>query len=57
MLFSPSFRQFSALNFEKNCQTQVNLIRKEKHTNFAGAYDDLRTKQLHLQTIVFKIYF
>ena len=34
--FEATFRQFSALNFEKNCQTKVILVRKDKHVNFAG---------------------
>ena len=32
-----NFRQFSALNFEKNCQAKLNLIWKDEHVNFEGA--------------------
>ena len=32
-----TFRQFFALNFAKNRQIKVNLIRKDNHVNFAGA--------------------
>ena len=34
----------------------TNLTRKDKHVNFAGGYDELKTKQLLSQTTVYKIY-
>ena len=41
MQFEATFRQISALNFGKNSHTKVNLIQKDKHVNFAGAYIEL----------------
>ena len=57
-----SFKQFSVssfffFSFEEISEATVNTTWRGRHVNFSGTLDDLKTKQLLLQTIFWKIYF
>ena len=46
MPYKAIFRQIFVLNFEKTCQTKVNLTWQDKHANLAGDKDTLKIKEL-----------